>query len=40
MTGGAFTEEANRFLARVSNPSIEKPIRVSELRSFVRELIQ
>ena len=39
MTGGAFTEDASRFLARVSNASIEKPIRVSKLRSFVRGFV-
>jgi hypothetical protein len=40
MTGGAFTEDARRFLAQISNPSIEKPLRASKLRSFVRSLIQ
>jgi signal transduction histidine kinase len=40
MTGGAFTTDASRFLAQISNPSIEKPIRASKLRSLVRGLIQ
>jgi signal transduction histidine kinase len=40
MTGGAFTADASRFLAQVSNPSIEKPFRASKLRSLVRGLIQ
>jgi hypothetical protein len=40
MTGGAFTEDASRFLARISNPSIEKPLRAAKLRSLVRGLIQ
>jgi signal transduction histidine kinase len=40
MTGGAFSEEAKRFLAEVSNPTIEKPIRISKLRDFVRGLVQ
>jgi signal transduction histidine kinase len=39
MTGGAFTEDASRFLARVSNASIDKPIRLSKLRDFVRLLV-
>jgi signal transduction histidine kinase len=40
MTGGAFTETARRFLAQVSNPSIEKPLKASKLRSLVRSLVQ
>jgi signal transduction histidine kinase len=40
MTGGAFTEDASRFLARISNLSIEKPLRGSKLRSLVRGLVQ
>jgi signal transduction histidine kinase len=40
MTGGAFTEDASRFLTQVSNPTLEKPIRVSKLRDFVRGLVQ
>jgi len=40
MTGGAFTADANRFLAQISNPSIAKPIRAAKLRSLVRDLIQ
>jgi len=40
MTGGAFTEATSRFLAQVSNPSIEKPLKASKLRSLVRALVQ
>jgi CheY-like chemotaxis protein/two-component sensor histidine kinase len=40
MTGGAFTADASRFLAQISNPSIEKPVRASKLRDFVRGLIR
>jgi CheY-like chemotaxis protein len=40
MTGGAFTADAIRFLAQISNLSIEKPIRAAKLRSLVRSLIQ
>jgi CheY-like chemotaxis protein len=40
MTGGAFTADATRFLAQISNTSIEKPIRAAKLRSLVRGLIQ
>jgi signal transduction histidine kinase len=40
MTGGAFTDDARRFLAQISNPSIDKPLRASKLRSLVRSLIQ
>jgi signal transduction histidine kinase len=40
MTGGAFTSDASSFLAQIPNPSIEKPIRASKLRSLVRGLIQ
>jgi CheY-like chemotaxis protein len=40
MTGGAFTADTSRFLAQISNPSIEKPVRAAKLRSLVRSLIQ
>ena len=40
MTGGAFTEDASRFLAQTSNLTIEKPLRASKLRSLVRDLIR
>jgi len=40
MTGGAFTGDTRRFLAQISNPSIDKPLRASKLRSLVRSLIQ
>ena len=40
MTGGSFTESATQFLTRISNPTIEKPIRAAKLRSLVRDLVQ
>lgn len=36
MTGGAFTENASRFLAQQPSPSIKKPFKASELRELVR----
>jgi CheY-like chemotaxis protein len=35
MTGGAFSENAARFLAQRSSPSIEKPFKAPKLRDFV-----
>lgn len=35
MTGGAFTAEARDFLARVSNPHIEKPFRVEDVQRLL-----
>ena len=37
-TGGAFTEEARRFLAEVDNPRLQKPFRVEQLEALVDEL--
>ncbi|HUL59395.1 MAG TPA: response regulator [Anaeromyxobacteraceae bacterium] len=39
MTGGAFTDEARRFLAEVACPRIEKPFDIHALRALVRELV-
>ncbi|MDB4961347.1 MAG: Sensor protein [Myxococcales bacterium] len=38
MTGGAFTTEAQQFLARPSIPSIEKPFEIAELRRLVEQI--
>ncbi len=35
LSGGAFTEAASAFVARVSNPLLEKPFDPAELRAFV-----
>lgn len=35
MTGGAFTRRASEFLARVQNPTLEKPFDVSRLEAIV-----
>jgi len=40
MTGGAFTEDARDFLARVSNECILKPCDLDELRQLVRRRLQ
>ena len=40
MTGGAFTENTQAFLAQVANESIEKPFKATGLRELVRLLIQ
>ncbi len=40
MTGGAFTPRAAQFLARVSNPRIEKPFDLRAVRAILRELLQ
>ncbi len=37
MTGGAFTQRAAQFLARVKNPRIEKPFDLDDVRRLVRE---
>jgi signal transduction histidine kinase len=39
MTGGAFTQAAQQFLASVSNPRLQKPFKPRELSSLVRDLI-
>lgn len=38
MTGGAFTPEAMRFLRGCPNPSIEKPIDLTEVGKLIREI--
>ena len=35
-SGGAFSEEAAGFLAKVSNPTVEKPFKTTALRQLVR----
>jgi CheY-like chemotaxis protein len=40
MTGGAFTDNARRFLAEVPNRSIEKPFKARRLRQMVQGLLQ
>jgi signal transduction histidine kinase len=37
MTGGAYTDRAREFLARVHNPRIDKPFDPGELEALVRE---
>jgi len=39
MTGGAFTEQAKRFFARVDNPTIEKPFDRAELVAMIDRLL-
>ncbi len=39
LTGGAFTEEARRFLDQISNPCLEKPVQPLELRAAVGRLM-
>lgn len=39
MTGGAFTARARTFLETVSNPHIEKPFRMAEIRSIVNKQV-
>jgi CheY-like chemotaxis protein len=39
MTGGAFTENAQAFLTRQPNPSIEKPFKGAKLRELVSQLL-
>ena len=40
MTGGAFSEEAARFLTKVPNPTVEKPFKTTALRELVRNQMQ
>jgi hypothetical protein len=40
MTGGAFTENAQAFLARLPNESIEKPFKGARLREVVRRFLR
>jgi DNA-binding NtrC family response regulator len=37
MTGGAFTERASEFIARVNAPRVDKPFDVSTIRTVLRE---
>jgi PAS domain S-box-containing protein len=39
LTGGAFTAGARKFLAEVSNRSLEKPFDMDRLRSMVRDVL-
>jgi CheY-like chemotaxis protein len=39
MTGGAFTENAQAFLARLPNESIGKPFKGAQLRDLVHRLL-
>jgi CheY-like chemotaxis protein len=39
MTGGAFTREADRFLARVPNPRIDKPFDMRSLSKILRRMV-
>jgi CheY-like chemotaxis protein len=39
LSGGAFTEAAREFLARVPNPQIEKPFDPQQLRELIRRLL-
>jgi hypothetical protein len=39
LTGGAFTDAAREFLARVPNAQIEKPFDPKELRDLIRRLL-
>jgi CheY-like chemotaxis protein len=39
MTGGAFTESAQAFLARLPNESIEKPFKSAKLREVIARLL-
>ena len=40
MTGGAFTDRARKFLARVPNRRIEKPFPIAELNAALGELVR
>jgi PAS domain S-box-containing protein len=40
LTGGAFTPEAQAFLARIVNPRFDKPFDVTALRNAVNEMIR
>ncbi len=39
LTGGAFTDAAREFIARVPNPQIEKPFDSQRLRDLIRALL-
>ena len=38
LTGGAFTPRAREFMARVSNPRMEKPFDIDELLQLIRKV--
>jgi CheY-like chemotaxis protein len=40
MTGGAFSEEAARFLTKVPNATVAKPFKTTALRELVRNRLQ
>ena len=40
LTGGAFTASAREFLARVRNPTMEKPLQRKELLSTIADVLQ
>lgn len=40
LTGGAFTEEARRFLASVDNPTLDKPVQSNLLRSVLSGVLR
>jgi hypothetical protein len=39
MTGGVFTPEAERFLARVQNPRIEKPFSLLRVEQLLAQAV-
>jgi CheY-like chemotaxis protein len=39
LTGGIFTDEAQEFVARISNAVVQKPFNFQQLRSIVRDRI-
>jgi CheY-like chemotaxis protein len=39
MTGGAFTASARDFLRAVSNPRLEKPLEMSNLKAILRGIV-
>jgi len=40
MTGGAFSDEETSFLAKVANPTVEKPFKTTALRQLVRTQLE
>jgi hypothetical protein len=38
VTGGAFTERAQRFLTSVPNPHLEKPFTIEQLLEILRAM--
>jgi len=39
MTGGAYTPAARRFLARISNPCVDKPFGAADLTKVVEQVM-